>query len=225
VPEPFSSSQLIDLYKIAIEEYRYQVRLNWDRTAYYLTLNSGLVAIATGLLKLSSAPLVNLFVAAVFLLGLVASLIGIKNLKTGHEYYRRTVIKETLLEDQLGLTKPSEDYPTGLTFAVGTTVGQGEHLQILHDTDKWLKRPLRGSITFWIVKILTLFCVFNAGGIAGSLWLYSHPPVVREPPPEIRLVPVKYNHVQPRNQAPRNDATERHQKPTLPLPSHRPAPP
>jgi hypothetical protein len=64
------SSHLFDLYRIAIEEYRFQVRLNWDRTAYHLTLNSGLVAVAVGLLKVGSAPVVDLFVAGVFLIGL-----------------------------------------------------------------------------------------------------------------------------------------------------------
>ena len=102
----FSSEQLLELYKIAIEEYRFQVKLNWERTAYYLTLNSGLIAIATGLLKVGRSPVVNLLVAVVFIIGLAASAIAIKNTKTGHQYYRRTVLKKTLIEDQLGLTKP-----------------------------------------------------------------------------------------------------------------------
>lgn len=51
MPESLSSDLLLSLYKIAVEEYRFEVTLNWDRTAYYLTLNSGLVAVAAGLLK------------------------------------------------------------------------------------------------------------------------------------------------------------------------------
>jgi hypothetical protein len=174
VPESLSTEQLLTLYKIAIEEYRFQVKLNWDRTAYYLTLNGGLITIATGLLKVGSSPVVNLLVATVFLIGLGASWIAIKNIRTGHEYYRRTVVKKTLLEDQLGLTKPSEDYAARPTLAVGTTVGQNEHLQILHDTEKWLKRPLRRSITSWIVRMLILFFIFNAFGVFASLWLFRH---------------------------------------------------
>jgi hypothetical protein len=190
VPESLSADQLLALYKIAIEEYRFEVRLNWDRTAYYLTLNSGLLAIATGLLKLGSVPVANLVVAGVFFIGLCTSVIGIKNIKKGHEYYRRTVVKKTLFEEQLGLTRPSEDYAGRPTMAIATTLGQDEHLQILHNTQEWLNRPLRGSITFWIVGILGAFFLANALGIAVSLWLYYHPPVTTQPRPAIELVPV-----------------------------------
>ncbi len=76
MPSPFSPDDLLTLYKIAIDEYRFEVKLNWDRTVYYLTLNSGLVAIATGLLKLGSIPVINLLVAAIFFIGLCTALIG-----------------------------------------------------------------------------------------------------------------------------------------------------
>src|SRR5438067_7519630 len=128
---PELSSHLFDLYRIAIEEYRFQVRLNWDRTAYHLTLNSGLVAVAVGLLKVGSAPVVDLFVAGVFLIGLLVSLIGRLTIRTGHGYYRLTVVKKTLLEDQLGLTRSFEGYEGHLTPAIGTTTSQKEELQIL----------------------------------------------------------------------------------------------
>jgi len=173
LPEP--SSHFFDLYRIAIDEYRFQVRLNWDRTAYHLTLNSALIAVAVGLLKVGSTPVVDLFVAGVFLIGLLVSLIGRQTIRKGHEYYRHTVVKKTLLEDQLGLTKSFEGYEGRLTPAIGTTTSQQEELQILHNTEEWLKRPLRGSITGWISFILLLFCLANALGIAGSLWLYRHP--------------------------------------------------
>ena len=83
MPELLSTDQLLALYKIAIKEYRFEVRLNWDRTAYYLTLNSGLLAIATGLLKVGGDARVNLVVAGVFFIGLCASVIGIRNIKRG----------------------------------------------------------------------------------------------------------------------------------------------
>jgi type I restriction enzyme M protein len=62
--------------------------------------------IAVGLLKLGSAPMVNLFVAGVFVIGLLASVVGIQTIHKGHRYYRHTVVKKTLMEDRLGLTKP-----------------------------------------------------------------------------------------------------------------------
>jgi hypothetical protein len=84
-----------------------------------------------------------------------------------------------VLEDRLGLTKPSE--PGGPTLAVGTTVGQAEHLQILHNTEEWLDRPLRKShITWSIVAILWLFSFANVFGIVASVWLYYHPSSVQQ---------------------------------------------
>jgi len=139
--EPLSNEDLFALYKIALEEYRFQVRLNWDRTTYHLTLSSGLIAVAAGLLKLGTASPVNLAVAGVFLIGMCVSVIGIKTIRKGHTYYRNIIVKKTLLEDQLGLMKPLEGYAAKPTLAVGTTVGQNEHIQILSNTQDWLKSP------------------------------------------------------------------------------------
>lgn len=184
---------LFALYKIAIDEYRFEVRLNWDRTVYYLTLNSGLIAIATGLLKINAAPLVNILVAVVFLIGLCTAIIGIAAIHKGHEYYRRTIIKKTLIEDTLGLTKGLDDYPSGTTLAVGTTTGQSDHVEILHRPEDYLNRPLRPrSIAFWVIAILVFFCIANALGAAGSLWIFAHPTLVPESPPTFRIVPVAH---------------------------------
>ena len=46
-------AELLDLYKVALDEYRFQVNLNWSRTQYYLTLNVGIISIATGILQIS----------------------------------------------------------------------------------------------------------------------------------------------------------------------------
>lgn len=172
--QDLSTEHLIDLYKIAIDEYRFEVRLNWDRTVFYLTLNSGLIAIATGLLKVEGRSFLNLVVAGVFFIGLCVSWIGIRSVRRGHDYYRRTIVKKTLLEDRLGLTRPS--VPGGTTLAVGTTSGQAEHLQILNNTQTWLSRPLgKRHITWALVAILFLFAAANIFGIIASVWLYYHP--------------------------------------------------
>lgn len=182
--QDLSTEELIEIYKIAIDEYRFEVQLNWDRTVFYLTLNSGLIAIATGLLKLQGSSFLNLIVAAVFFIGLSVSVIGIRSVRKGHDYYRRTVVKKTLLEERLGLTNPSE--AGGPTMAVTTTAGQDEHFQILHSTNQWLKRPLRKSdITFLILVILALFSAANIFGIVASVWLYYHPSAISQPPETI----------------------------------------
>ena len=186
-----SRDDLFTLYKIAIDEYRFEVKLNWDRTAYQLTLNSGLIAIATGLLKIGSAPFVDLLVALVFFIGFCTAIIGISAIRKGHDHYRRTIVKKTLIEDCLGLTKGLEGYPSGTTLAIGTTIGQGDHVEILHSPERYLNRPLRRrSISFWVRMILIFFCISNIAGIVGSLWLYAHPPMTPVNPSPFRIVPV-----------------------------------
>lgn len=126
----------MDLYKIAVDEYRFQVKLNWDRTVYYMVLDTAIISVATGLLKLGNSPVLYLLIAAIFALGLGAAIVGIAAVKKGHQYYRRTVVRKTLLEDLLGLTKPLEGYPVRHTLSIGSTAGQNEHMEVLHNTER-----------------------------------------------------------------------------------------
>ena len=172
---------------------RWAVETGSPRNCAISSLNTGLVAVATGLLKVGSAAVIDLFVAGVFVVGVFVSLVSVRNVFTGHSYYRRTILKKTLLEDQLGLTKPL-DYRGRPTLAISTTLGQNEALQILHDPDAWLKRRHRyTSITSWTVGILILFMLANAGGIYGSIWLYRPQPTQNRPTsktgPELRTIP------------------------------------
>ena len=172
---PPRRDQLFDLYRVAIDEYRFEVRLGWDRTMHYMVFNAGIISVGTGLLRLESPPLGYLLIAAIFLLGFCTSLIARDSIRKGHQYYRRTVVKKTLLEDMLGLTCRLTEYPTHHTLAVGTTAGQSEHLQILHDPEQWITRRLRrGSITYWLSAVLVLLAITNLGGVAAAIWLSFH---------------------------------------------------
>jgi hypothetical protein len=50
---PPSREDLLNLYGKALDEYRFQVRLNWDRTQYFLALDLGILAAAAGLVRLT----------------------------------------------------------------------------------------------------------------------------------------------------------------------------
>src|SRR4051794_27054743 len=47
---PQDRAVLMDLYKIAVDEYRFQVKLNADRSRDYLVLNSAVIAAGVTLL-------------------------------------------------------------------------------------------------------------------------------------------------------------------------------
>jgi hypothetical protein len=179
VPEPLSPDKLLDLYRIAIDEYRFEVRLNWDRSMYYITFNTALIAAAAGLLKLGKTG-IDLYIAGIFGLGFVGSLLGIFAIRKGHEYYLRATYKKTLLEDLLGLGAPLEGYSGPFAnLSVATTVGQSQRQEILYDTERFLKKGLLrpGSIVFFLACFLGLLAIMNVIGAVTATWLFfAQPP-------------------------------------------------
>lgn len=178
--DPLSSEKLIDVYRIAVEEYRFEVRLGWDRTTYFLVLNSAILTVATGLLKLENSPAIYLFIALLFIFGVGTSLIGSMSITKGHEYYRRAVVKKALIENLLGLTDLIPGMESSLNLAIGTTKGQGDHMQILHDPNAWIARKHRRSaITFWLRWILRGLAAVDFMGAATSLMMVFYDPTTR----------------------------------------------
>lgn len=161
---------LVDLYRLALDEYRFEVRLGWDRTTYFLALNSAILGVATGLLKLDNPPAVYLFIALLFILGVGTSTIGSISIKRNHEYYRRTIVKKTLFENRLGLTDAIADMNPSLNFSIGTTPGQGGYLRILEDPEKYVFGKLKPhSITFWLRGIFVALAFVDLIGAASSI--------------------------------------------------------
>lgn len=86
-----SNEDLWQLYKIAVEEYRFQVNLNWQRSQYFLGLNAIIIGVGAGLVQLQptgtedGAPLT----VAVFLVGVVLAMSSIFGLWQQHAYYRK----------------------------------------------------------------------------------------------------------------------------------------
>lgn len=101
-------------YGHSLDEYRFQVQLNWDRTRYLLTLDVGIIPAATALLGLADAS--RLLVAAVYLAGVLISVLGPVTLSTQRDYYRATRSLKARLEDELMLGHR----------AIRTTPGMGQ---------------------------------------------------------------------------------------------------
>jgi hypothetical protein len=143
VQPKLTTQELLELYKVAIEEYRFQVKLNNDRLLHYTIFNIAVLSAGAGLLKVGSARLENLIVTTIFLAGFCTSLIGALAVRTFHRYYRRTVYRKTVYEELLGLSEERE-LPNGLRadLAIGTTDSHGERQKILTQTEDWVCRPI-----------------------------------------------------------------------------------
>lgn len=88
-----SREELWGLYRIAVEEYRFQVNLNWQRSQYFLGLNAAVISVGAGLVRLgppkaieNGAPLT----VAVFLVGLILAVFSIFAVWKQHGYYQTT---------------------------------------------------------------------------------------------------------------------------------------
>lgn len=100
-PDGPSRAELLDLHKVAIEEYRFQVKLNADRSRDYLVANSAIFAAAITLLGQAKPPLLA---GAVFVIGFVVAALSILATHTQHGYYRDTRNAVRQLERRLGIT-------------------------------------------------------------------------------------------------------------------------
>lgn len=99
--DPDEPDRTLDLYKIAVEEYRFQATFNWSRTQYLLAFNAGILAAGSAV---ASRP--GNSAALVFLLGAVAAVMSGQVIRTQHGYYRAARDHVRRLEDVLAVPGP-----------------------------------------------------------------------------------------------------------------------
>jgi hypothetical protein len=159
-------AELLELYKIVIDEYRFQIRLNWDRTQYYFVFNTAMVTAAATVLATLKAwgAVVALFM---FVLGGTSAVLGRETVTKGHEYYRRIVYRKTLIEDLLGRLHRLPGYTyEDAALNLATTDGMADARKILNDTEAYFATPLRPrTVTHSLLTILRVFVVVDAAGI------------------------------------------------------------
>lgn len=151
------------LYELSLQEYRFQVLLNWDRSKQMLVVDGVLLAAAAAVYRL--APARNpAIIGILFLLVALVSLLGFAGTKTGHEYYRATRNVKTEYERRLGLDK--------LGLALETTPGMKESHQPdavpLRNAGRLLRRV--GRLTF---HLQFLFITAAIGGFIGAAFVLA----------------------------------------------------
>ena len=111
--EPTNGDDLppADLYRVSVDEYRFQAQFNWSRTQYLLAFNA---AILTAAAAVASRP--GQSAALVFVLGAVASVLSMTAVHTQHDYYRAARDRMRRVEEALGI---SEDHRIDTTATLG----------------------------------------------------------------------------------------------------------
>lgn len=98
-PEIHDGPSGADLYKAALDEYRFQIGHNWSRTQYLLGFNVAILAAGVALAGSTGTVLSVL----VFGLGAVAAVMTWRVVWIQHAYYRRIRDRIATLEDDLDI--------------------------------------------------------------------------------------------------------------------------
>jgi hypothetical protein len=94
--------ELLELYKLALEDYRFQVQLNWGRSQYFLVLNIGIIGIATGIVQVAQGG-ISILVAGIYLAGIAFCLFAIVALRVQRKYYISAREQKKRFEEELEL--------------------------------------------------------------------------------------------------------------------------
>ncbi len=97
---------MLELYKLALEDYRFQVQLNWGRSQYFLVLNLTVVAIATGILQFAGGEF-GVLVAGIYMMGALFCAFSVAALRAQRKYYVSAREQKKRFEEELGLGERS----------------------------------------------------------------------------------------------------------------------
>jgi hypothetical protein len=136
----------VELYKNAVEEYRFQVQFNWTRTQYLLVFNAAILAAAVAL---SARP--GRAAALVYALGAIAAALSSVVTATQHGYYQAARNRLKRVEVMFHIPDAAR---------VDTTGNQGA-------------RRVQIKVTF-VVNLLLWSMV--AGHIAGAVLVFTTAP-------------------------------------------------
>jgi hypothetical protein len=167
---PATISQLTDErlwehYDRCIDEYRFQVNLNWSRSQYFFVLNVGVLIAGIGLLSASPVPTAAPIV--VFLLGALCAGIAMLVSRTQHGYYRNIRDLKQRLEVRLAL---GDD-------RIATTPGMGG------------VRARLARLTTLQAVVLGALCLADLFGAAVSIVAAAEPDEPRHVQAIVRTVP------------------------------------
>lgn len=144
-------------YQQILEEYRFQVDLNWRRTSYFITLTLTLFSATSALLDF--AKITVAIAATLYLSGAFVAFIGRQTLVKGHQYYRTIAYQKSQLELTQGQA------------TIATTQGQQEAQSFTGNEREWTQRKLRPrTVTWWLSGLFWMLMLVNLLAVAQSIY-------------------------------------------------------
>lgn len=138
------------LYELIVNEYHFQVNLNWNRNKFFIIVNLTIVFCACFLLGVVEFQVIQYFVSYLFFLGILTSFIGLQTLLKGIEYRRRIILQKAKFESMLRID------------GLNTTVRMQEAVRN-GKTEEWIKRiPRFGTINFYLFSLFFVLILLNS---------------------------------------------------------------
>lgn len=133
-------------YHVLVDEYRFQVELNWKRSQYFFVLNLAVLVAGVGLLS-ASTPAPRGLIAGVFAVGALFAGLSIAANRTQRGYYRAARERMQRAADRLELGDA----------AIATTPGLGS------------EAPRKVSVTTLLEVMLTFLAIIDLAGVVAAL--------------------------------------------------------
>ncbi len=147
-PSDDDREELLTLYKLALDEYRFQVNLNWSRTQYYIALNVAILGIATGLFRIQANKTLTASIGlGLYATGIVCCVLSLAANQVQRNYYRQAKRHKAMIEERLGLGD----------LAIRTTPGMGSQVKRV------------GKVTTFNTAILTILLGLDVTGLTLSI--------------------------------------------------------
>jgi hypothetical protein len=127
VNEAAPDEELQRQYDRALDEYRFQVDLNWRRSEYFFVLNVGILIAAATVFSSKGVP--RALVALLFLIGALLAVLSFLANDAQHTYYRAARALKQRLEERMDLDD----------LALTTTPGMGSSFSRLGRVRTFLK--------------------------------------------------------------------------------------
>lgn len=102
-PSELTRDQLLTLYRLAIEEYRFEINLGWERQKVFLAINPTLLGLIGAMMGRGQSEDGAWFIRGALFAALAVSMLGIFVVRKSHTYYQNAKRHFGALEDHLAI--------------------------------------------------------------------------------------------------------------------------